>query len=70
MGSITAREDLAGFLDNPENARKLNGLVEGIRYALMDYQVRTPRIPTLQVPDVCLRLRCKGTSMTRAVNRS
>jgi len=47
MDSITAREDLAGFLDNSENARKLNGLVEGIRYALMDYQVRTPRIPTL-----------------------
>ena len=31
IGSITAQEDLAGFLNNPENARKLNGLVEDIR---------------------------------------
>lgn len=48
MGSITAQEDLAGFFSNPENAREFNGLVEDVRYALMDYQVRTPKILALQ----------------------
>jgi len=68
MGSIAAREDLAGFLNNPENARKLNGLVEDIRYALMDYQVRTPRILALQLSDTYRRLRCNETSTTRTVS--
>ena len=40
MGLITTQNDLADFLGNLENARKLNDLVEDIRYALMDYQVR------------------------------
>jgi len=39
MHSITIQKDFADFLKNPENAQKLNGLVEDIRYALMDYQV-------------------------------
>lgn len=70
MGSITAREDLAGFLDDPQNARKLNGLVEDIRYVMMDYQVRTPRILVHQVPNICLRLRYNETSTKRAANKS
>jgi len=41
IGSMAARNDLANFLENPENAQKLNGLVEDIRYALIDYQVCT-----------------------------
>ena len=28
-----------GFLANTENAQKINGLVEDVREALMDYQV-------------------------------
>ena len=47
MGSMTVREDLVGFLGNGENARNLNGLVEDIRYALIDYQVRAPKRATL-----------------------
>ena len=39
MGSVATREDLALFLGIPENAQKVNGLVEDIRDALMDYQV-------------------------------
>ena len=43
MDSMTARNNLGNFLDNPENAQEFNSLVEDIRYALMDYQVRTPK---------------------------
>jgi len=39
MGPVATQEDLGLFLGVPENARKVNGLVEDIRDALMDYQV-------------------------------
>ena len=39
MGSIATRNDLADFLKNPENAQRVDDLVEDIHYALMDYQV-------------------------------
>jgi len=39
MDSMTTRKDLAHVLKNPENAQKVNGLVEDVRYALTDYQV-------------------------------
>ena len=41
MDSTMTQEDLALFLKNPENAQKLNGIVQDIRYAFMDYQVRS-----------------------------
>jgi len=43
MDSMTSQEDLADLLKNPENAQKVNGLVEDVRYALISYQVRTPK---------------------------
>ena len=49
MRPMTARRDLAEFLCKPENGQRLNILVEDIRYALMDYQVRTPRQLTLVI---------------------
>jgi len=42
MDSVTSQKDLSHFLKNPENAQKVNGLVEDVRHALMNYQVRTP----------------------------
>ena len=42
MYPMTARSDLADVLDSPENAQKFNGLVEDIRYALIDYHVCAP----------------------------
>ena len=33
---------VTGFLTNAENARRINGLVEDIRDAMIDYQVRLP----------------------------
>jgi len=38
---MTTQNDIAQFLSNTENAQKLNGLVDDIREAVMDYQVRT-----------------------------
>ena len=41
MGSMAIRNDLVDFLNNPENAQRVDDLVEDIRYALVDYQVCT-----------------------------
>ena len=38
---MTTQKDIAQFLSNAENAQKLNDLVDDIREAVMDYQVRT-----------------------------
>ena len=40
---MATQKDITQFLDNTENAQKLNDLVEDIREAVMDYQVRTLR---------------------------
>jgi hypothetical protein len=57
-----------GFLNNVKNADKLGGLVEDIRDAMMEYQVRNQNKLTSPMPDICFRLRYNKTSMTRAVN--
>ena len=43
MGSMATRKDLIDFLNNSKNAQNLNGLVEDIRHALMDYRVCIPK---------------------------
>ena len=43
MDSIKTQSDLPGFLNDPENAQRLNTLVEDIRYAFTDYQVCTSK---------------------------
>ena len=43
MASVTTREDLASFLNNPENAHELNGLVEDIRVEQTRGQRQTGR---------------------------
>jgi len=43
MDSMTTQKNLALFLEKPENAQKLNELVQDIRYAMMDYQVCPPK---------------------------
>jgi len=43
MDSVAARKDLADFFKNPDNVQEVNGLVEDIRSALTDYQVRAPK---------------------------
>jgi len=50
---MAAQKDLAIFLKVPENAQKLNGLVEDVRCALVDYQVCSPERFALNVTNVC-----------------
>jgi len=57
---MTTQKDIAQFLNNIENAQKLNDLVDNIREAVMDYQVRILGGPTLIasniVPQTSLQL--------------
>jgi len=59
-----------GFFNNVKNADKLGDLVEDIRDAVMDYQVRNQNELTSPMPEVHFRLRYNKISMTRAVNSS
>ena len=69
MRSMLNQNNLVDFLDNPENGRWVNGLVEDVHYAWMDYQVCTPKRPTLIGPDIHFRPRYDKTSITRVVKR-
>ena len=69
MDSMTARDGVADFLNNPENAQKINGLVEDVRYALMDYQVCTPSPLALIISNISLRYRYDEISTKRVVRR-
>ena len=68
LDSRITREDLAQSLNNPENAQQLNGLVEDIRYALMEYQVCFPERFTIIASNTYLRLLYNKKSTTRAVS--
>ena len=43
LDRMAAQKDIARFLNNTDNAQKLNNLVEDIREAVLDYQVRTSK---------------------------
>ena len=49
------QEKIVEFLTNTENARRINGLVEDIHEALMDYQVCMLNCLCYPMPDVCTR---------------
>ena len=71
MASMTTRKDFVHFLNDPVNAQELNSLVEDIRCAFMDYQVRALKRLTLAlIADTYHRLRYNETSTTRAAKRS
>ena len=69
MSSITTQKELADLLKDPENAQRLNSLVEDVRYALMDYRVCIPKRLAANVSNIYLRLRYNGKSTTKAVRR-
>ena len=63
MGLMAAQRNIAQFLSNAENAQKLNDLVDDIREAVMDYQVRAEsRGASPVVSNICFRLRYTRTS--------
>jgi len=49
---MTTQGDIAQFLSNAENAQKLNDLVDDIREAVMDYQVRISEGPAPSVSNI------------------
>ena len=52
-----------------KNEQKLNNLLGDIRYALMDYQVCTPKRFGLDVSDIYLRLHCSEKSTIKTASR-
>ena len=65
---MAAQKNIAQFLSNAENAQKLNDLVDDIREAVMDYQVRDEsRGAAPVVSKIRFRLRCTGASTTTLV---
>jgi len=67
---ITTKDNLADFFKSPESAEEVNGLVEDFRYALIDYQVRTPKTLARLASNIRCRRRYNWISTTRAVSRS
>jgi len=70
MDSMTSQKDFSHFLNNPENAQNVNGLVEDVRYALIDYQVHIPKTLTRTLSNTLCRRRYDLTSTLRIVSRS
>ena len=64
---MAAQKNIVQFLNNPDNAQKLNGLVDDIREAVMDYQVRNSEGPALITSNVRFRLPYNGISMKTPV---
>jgi len=56
------------LLANPENAQRINYLVEAIHEALMDYQVCTLNYSFSTISDPYARLHCNKISTMRAVS--
>jgi len=65
---IGTQKDLSQFLDNAENARKLNDLMDDIREAMMDYQVRTSKSLALVSFNFRLRPLYNGIPIATPVN--
>ena len=66
---VAAQKNITQFLSNVENAQKLNDLVDDIREAVMDYQVRAEsRGAAPVVSNIRFRLRCTAVSTTTPAN--
>ena len=61
---MATQKIIVQFLNNANNAQRLNGLVNDIREALMDCQVRTFKGLALITSNICLRLPYSGISIT------
>jgi len=59
-----------GFFNNIQNVDKLDGMVEDIRDAMMEYQVCVYRLCVSGTSEVCDRPRYNKTSTTRVVGSS
>ena len=59
---------IAGLINNADNAGQLNWVIDNIRDAMLEYQVRTQVELTFPVPDVCFRRHCNKISTIRTVS--
>ena len=50
--------EVIGFLTNPKNAQRVNGLVEDIHEALMDYKVYILNCQIPALSEIYIRLHC------------
>ena len=57
-----------GFFNNVGNADKLGGLIDDIRDAMMEYQVRIHRSSISDTSDIGIRPRCNKISTTRVAS--
>ena len=70
LDPMTTQKDIAQFPSNTENAQRLNDLVDDIREAVMDYQVRTSDGLALSVSNICADFLTAGYPQQRpSVNR-
>jgi hypothetical protein len=65
---LSKQGKVEGFFNNIKNADKLGSLVEDIRDAAMEYQVRDQSEFVTLTPDIRFRLRYSKISTTRTVN--
>ena len=64
LDPMATQKDIAQFLNNTENAQKLNDLVDDIHEAMMDYQVRILRGPAFVASNIYFRPPYNGISTT------
>ena len=64
------QKKVEGFFNNTKNGETLNGLVEDIRDAMMEYQVCIRDLSTARLSDIRARPHCSKISTTRAVDSS
>ena len=67
LAPLVQQGKVAGFFNNSKNADKLNGLVEDIQDAMVDYQVCPQNYMSL-TSNTHARHHCNKISMIRTVN--
>ena len=65
---MATQKDIVRFLNNAENAQKLNDPVDDIREAVMDYQVRISKPSALISSNIFFRVLCNEISTTTPVD--
>ena len=68
LDPMATQKDIVRFLNNAENAQKLNDLVDDIREAVMDYQVRISKPSALISSNIFFRVLCNEISTTTPVD--
>jgi len=68
LTSLAEEGNIVEFLTNAENAQRINGLVDDIYGALMEYQVCISNYSSSTMADLYVRLHCNRISTMRVVS--